>query len=77
MLAHTSSTQSALAHDFWKFLPSEKKNAVLYKSVIFFFANVQMLGIILNSSLSFWICISVFKEKSKKAKSDLVWMNMP
>lgn len=35
-------------------------------------ANLQMLKITLNPFLSFWICISVLKEKPKKAKADLV-----
>ena len=37
-----------------------------------FFANLQMLKIILNPFLSFWICISVLQVKSKKAKADIV-----
>ena len=32
------------------------------------FANLQMLKLILNPFLSFWICISVLQEKSKKQR---------
>lgn len=36
------------------------------------FAKLQMLKIILNPFLSFWICISVLQIKSKKAMADTV-----
>lgn len=56
-------------------LPGRKSagaEAAVFRGSLSLSANLPMLKIILNPFLSFYICIIVWKENSKKAESDLL-----